>query len=257
MTQAEAEEATGKTDDAQGRRTTGGKPAPRQEFKIGNLYAGNVDFGVPRRVVTALQNAAEVDAALSRYVPPPGYGTAVDRLRDRNVVVIEGRSGLGRYTGALALLREVVQGDVLPISPTTTLEELHTCEYERGRGYYVPEHTARESGPEAQFRWNAVCSSVRTAGAFLVITTTGAPAYAGALPWQRPDLGKLLRAVLGDSVDAVPADVRERIPVDWTPTDIVAFGRRLLDGSGADEALGVFDLTATADVKEWFHDEDR
>jgi len=248
---SEADDPAGKKGTARGR----GKPANRQDFKIKKLYAGNVDFQVPHQIVTALQHAADVDAALSRYVPPPGFGTTVDRLRDEHVVVIEGRSGLGRYTSALALLREVAPGDVTPISPTTTLAELRTCEFAEGRGYYVPEHTARETGAEAEFHWNAVRGAVRSAKAFLVITTSDAAKYVKAVPWHRPDLDRILRAVLSDDADGLPAEFRHRIPEDWTPTDIVALGHRMRAKASPEEALGVFDLTATAEVEEWFREE--
>ena len=268
MSQTEERTESEKRGDPENAKTEPGRPEPgsrsrrrrssgptvRNQFKVNNLYGANFGVDAPRRVATALKDAADVDAELRRYVPPTGFGAATDQLRLRHVLVIEGVRGLGRYTGALALLREVVQGDLVPISPTVTLEELHTQQYEKGCGYYVLEHSFPEVGPEAEFRWNAACVAVKNARAYLVITTADGPGYAGAVQWRRPDLDKILKAFLGNSdghqIDALIG----RVPPDWSPSDVVEVSHRLQQSGDMERALSVFELTAIDEVRSWFND---
>ena len=253
---AETEPPAPKLSSAGGRRSgrKSGGAQVRNEFRFNNLYGGNFGVDSPRRIATALKKTADVDTELKRYVPPACFGRAAGRLRQTHVVVLGGANGLGRYTSALALLREVVNGDLVPISPTATLQELHDHPYEAGRGYYVLDHTATETGAEAEFRWNAACTAVKNTKAFLVVTTTSPPRFANAVTWQRPDLGDLVRALLGPSAERATPQLMARIPPDWSPTDMVEFCSRLRGSDDSESALGVFDLTATAEVRAWFDD---
>lgn len=253
---AETEPPAPKQSSVAGRRRgrKSGGAQVRNEFRFNNLYGGNFGVDAPRRIATALKKTADVDAELKRYVPPACFGRAADRLRQAHVVVLGGARGLGRYTSALALLREVVDGDLVPISPTVTFQELHGHAYEAGRGYYVLDHTAAETGAEAEFLWNAACTAVKNAKAFLVITTTSPPRFANAVNWQRPDLADLVRALLGPSAGRATPKLLARVPPDWSPTDMVEFCSRLCETSDDESALGVFDLTATAEVRAWFDD---
>ena len=233
-------------------------PTVNNKFTNARLYYPNFGISAPQRVAVALKRAADVDAELSRYVRPPCFPEALEALRSDHVVTLEGRNGSGRQTGALALLREVISGDLVPISPATSLKELGTFRFARGRGYYLLDHISPEAGSEAEFYWQKMCDRIRHRGSYLVTTILNAPRYARRVVWERPDLVGLLSVLLGCPSETAISDLLGRIPGDWSLNEVAQLCRRLDENpDNVQQALGVFELIAAEEVRTWFADEKR
>jgi hypothetical protein len=252
-------------------------PVIAQKLIYGTVYEGE---GQQRRerTTTGLIGSGDVNTALSHVVRPDCFVTAAERLRDRHSVVLEGAPGSGRYTGALALLREVTDGDVHRLDPTLTLKDLSCVDYERGRAYLVLDHVAPIDADEADYAWSAARKRVTEASAYLVVTRTRIGARIDQVAWGRPDAAAVMAGRLrspggcassgAESTGPEPTDpelldqesiddlielVCARLPEDWTLSGLIECANRLRrNGGDVQAALEAFDLSARREVADWF-----
>ncbi|KJK55415.1 hypothetical protein [Saccharothrix sp. ST-888] len=214
--------------------------------------------GRPRRraAETGKLTDEELHEAIHGYARPACYESALAQLEKHHVVELWGPAGLGRRTGGIALLAEVVEGPVLLLQPTVTLKELASREYGRGSGYVVPGRVAdATSAEDADHLWRRLRSTLRAAGAYLVVTTAvQAAGPPWRVVWERPEPRRLLLGALGGaevSEEAVE-EVLAGVPEDFRPHDLAEVARRLAAGASPQDALEQFELSASAAVAEWF-----
>ncbi|MDH6123511.1 hypothetical protein [Kitasatospora sp. GP82] len=198
----------------------------------------------------------EVVEAVTGYARPDAYGGAFDTLSKHHLVELWGPAGIGKRTGAIALISELVDGSVMLLSPTLTLKELAARKYQRGTGYVVPGRVAdATSAEDADHLWRRLRNAVRDAGAFLVVTTAvQAAGPRWRVVWERPAPRRLVLAALGGAEVAAEVidQVLEQVPEDFRPQDLVEVARRLAAGATPEDALEQFALSASATVAEWF-----
>lgn len=229
------------------------------------VYAADATFGVSdataarRRRATGKLDDADITEALRGYVTPDHYDDAVDALFTDYVVVLEGRLGNGKRTGAISLLRQVTDGPLYLLSPVITLEELAERGYKHGYGYAVVDRKAEEETADTDFTWRTVRDRVRSHGAYLVVTTTATAKKNSAeavrhIPWEQPELHDVLRSHLVGvtDVEQIIDSLGGAFPDNCRLVDIVAVARRLASGDDLKTALSHFDASSKEHVLAWF-----
>ncbi|PZS28725.1 MAG: hypothetical protein DLM61_14270 [Pseudonocardiales bacterium] len=231
----------------------------------GSVRAEGSTFGVSnenaagRRRATGKLDHTDITEALRVYVTPHRYDDAVAALAADHVVVLEGRLGNGKRTGAIALLRELTDRPLYVLSPVISLKQLAERDYKRGCGYVVVDRKTEELTDETDFTWRTVRDRVRDDGAYLVVTTTAtakknATEAVQHVPWEQPDLNNVLRAYLvgvadvEQLIDAVSGD----LPDGCRLADIVELAARIASGEDPKAALCHFDASSEEYVREWF-----
>lgn len=199
----------------------------------------------------------EIREAQKNFVPPDGFDHALDGLATDHAVVLDGRRGTGKRTGAICLLREVTSGPLFELSPISSLKYLAHRTYNAGNGYVVIDRKDAEQEADTDFNWHTVRDQVRDAKAWLVVTSPSAEAHTSGsvtrVMWQQPDLRRLLTAWLGTSCDI--RSIEQGLPDEYTMTDLVNVLRDIASGADVESALKEFDLASLSEVRRWF-DED-
>jgi hypothetical protein len=218
-------------------------------------------FGITTALRTARRETGELDsgevtAVTGHYVRPPGFEAASRWLRDEHVVVLEGPAGTGKRAGAIALLREVTDGPLVALSPMSSPHDLAVAGYRRGWGYLIDGHARPAAEVESDTLWRGVREAVRSAGAFLAVTTTpGVPGLESVrrVAWQRPPLPEVVGACLGGVIDDdMVRKAAESGSADYVMTKVAGLARRIADGAEPAATIQEFDLTPDDRVRAWF-----
>ncbi|WP_328341289.1 hypothetical protein [Micromonospora sp. NBC_00421] len=211
------------------------------------------------RKVTGRLDPEETEAVVDRYARPPCFDGVLKNLRHNRVVVIEGRSGVGRRAGGINLLRHVTDGPLIVLSPTLSPRELAERTYSAGYGYLMLDHVPERQRIDLDFTWSNVKERIHESEAHLVITTSVIGAVTtGSVPhlaWEVPAPEKVLRAQLGDieGVETVVHDVIAALGDDTSLTNLVAVARMIRDEHlSTGEALARLDERVGRRVLEWF-----
>ncbi|MFI9527080.1 hypothetical protein [Micromonospora rosaria] len=232
----------------------------------GHVHASQASFGVSGglRVGHASVGSIptpDVDHALRYFTRPAGHDQAARTVGDKRLVLLVGDSGVGRRTGALALLRELTGAGsrIVGLSPAMTLTQLNEYEFGRGRGYVLLDWLGdRRDAAVLAFDVERLGERLRRAGAYLVLTVqqralNGADLGQSAVRWSPPTSLAVLDAYLaaGNSLDDAAGDrVRSRVAELRLPAEVV----RLLDRlpHGVDAALAEAEQTERKRVAAWF-----
>ncbi|MEV4134490.1 hypothetical protein AB0J72_20255 [Dactylosporangium sp. NPDC049742] len=234
----------------------------------GAVTAPGSTFGVregagPRsgghRKVTGRIGDEHAAATVRRYAAPPCFVEAQAKLRTHHVVVVEGRPGTGRRSGAINLLREVTREPLVVLSPTLSLRELAERAYDSGFGYLILDHVYEQRRVDLEFTWANVQENIERAGAFLVITNSCVGGTASSavphIAWDLPSAEAVLRAQLGprEDLDTIVHDVLAAFGDDAAPAKLAAVARLIRDDNlSVEEALKKLDESARRQVLEWF-----
>ncbi|HEX5402709.1 MAG TPA: hypothetical protein VFX16_10460 [Pseudonocardiaceae bacterium] len=228
---------------------------------INNVFASRSDGG-PRRVTGTIR-PAEVQLALRAFVQPAGFDNASACLASKHLVILSGQDGVGKRTGALALLRERLGATepVISLPPSHTLTSLVEYPHFRaGRGYLVQDWSpVGTSATATAFDVDVLQRVLRQRRSFLVITTGTAVGERRSVSgvvhrWTAPDPLTILDRRL-DAVGLAPAEdalarLRERLKEVHGPSDVVTVVNRLDQGvTAALDALGDADAER---VRAWF-----
>lgn len=203
---------------------------------------------------------ASITAAVERYVHPGPYEEALGSLRSDGVVILAGAVGLGKRTGALALLRDVLPSEapIVSLPPTADLQKLADRDYETGYGYVVFDWFGADLGRGAEHTWQRVCARMREANAYLIVTVTERPRRAPEsvqyIAWRCPALDATLRAHLGDAaLDTTIKEIVEHLPPETAMADIVHIANAVSEGAQPQSAVDeVLDQSERREVTEWF-----
>ncbi len=233
----------------------------------GDVYAQGGAFGAvdgadtpKRKAATGKLTEANVADALEHYVPPESYDDAAEALARDHVVTLFGRVGIGKRASAVALLREVTDGQLAVLSPTATLDGLAERPYNKGYGYVAGDRFDEDLSQEiTDFTWRTVRDQVADEEAFLVVTTTSPPR--GSAPesvrhfaWERPSAEAILRAHLAGVVtnDAI-SEAIDKVPTECALADAVQIANRIAQGKSVDKAVQeVLNLAGNRHVRDWF-----
>lgn len=222
----------------------------------GSLFGVTTALRVTARRETGELDPGEVSAATGHYVRPPGFEAACRWLCDEHVVVLEGPAGAGKRAGAIALLREIAEGPIVALSPVVSPHDLAAGDYLPKRGYLVSGHASPAPEIESDSVWRSVRDTLRTAGAFLVVTTTpGVPRLESVrrVAWQRPPLPEIVGACLGGGIDDdMVRKAAESASAGYVMTKVAGFARRIAEGADPAVAIQEFDLTPGDRVRAWF-----
>ncbi|WP_131741417.1 hypothetical protein [Actinomadura roseirufa] len=233
----------------------------------GSTYGmGETWSGERVRAVTGRIGATVIEEAVAGYASPGAcYETAYASLASDHVVVTTGKPGLGKRTGALVMLGDVLgpEGVIVALPPSISLRELARREYQAGYGYVVLDRVGGvgDSGTEVDHAWLSVVDRVCEAGAYLVVTVSDATARAfdsvRSVPWELPKVTSALRIRLGARAEEGDLKaVESRLPDGFTMRDLVQIGELLADGYSAEEAVAdVLDEAGRQKVHEWFEKE--
>ncbi len=213
----------------------------------------------PRRRATGKLDAADVDAALRCYVTPLTYDEALVALLADHVVMLEGETGSGRASGAIALLREVTDRTLIVLPPVITIKQLAKRTYDATFAYVVIDRTDEGPAADIDHTWRMIRDQVRDVDTFLVVTTAPTAAVQAVeavrrVPWPRPPLRGVLRAHLAES-DVSDEDlelVLSAIPTRWGMTSVARLAERISAGDAAAEALEELEVEAAKYVRAWF-----
>ncbi|MFD0203707.1 MULTISPECIES: hypothetical protein [Saccharothrix] len=198
-------------------------------------------------------------SALSRFVSPEGFGTAVERLAVDHLLVLCGAPGTGKRSSALALLRQVTDQPLYLMSPHVSPTELADYEYESGCGYLVVDRVT-EYGGDPDFEWRVVRDRVRDRECYLVITEppTLVVDRACHVVWHPPAAERVLRAYWDGTLPADEEPVlHEALESIDSVRDVVGLAERLGRGLPLDQALEHLDARIRLEVAEWFEEADR
>ncbi|WP_067469567.1 hypothetical protein [Nocardia amamiensis] len=236
-----------------------------------NFYGSVMSSGGHFGIAGATPDSAPLTGKLSEkdilvarkcYVQPDGYAEALTILASDHVVLITGRRGLGKRSGAISLLREITGGPLRVLSPTTALQDLAKRPYEAGHGYLVAEYSGIDGSQGTEFDWHAVRDQVREAGAWLVLTAHALPAAGSEvvrrIAWRKPETKRVVAARLvvdGSpevSVSAMIEAIETTLPPDCSMHDLIAVVDRVLAGDDIAAAHDVLDESARNHVQRWF-----
>jgi len=235
----------------------------------GGVYASGATFGVQNGegrppiagTVTGRLPVEEVAAVVARYARPDCFAIAAERLAHDRVLVIEGKSGIGRRAGAIALLSQVEAVRPTLLSPSLTLRQLAERDYDEGRGYLVVDRFAERNSTVSEFSWSSVRDQVCEAGAYLVVTTGIGVRGVPHVAWSRPPADEVLRAHLtgrgvadGDAHGKV-AEIAEDVPEEVSLAGLAAVGELIATGTAPADALKSLKDNAADEVRRWFAEE--
>ncbi|GAA2719206.1 hypothetical protein [Actinocorallia aurantiaca] len=229
------------------------------------VYAPGSAFGMSNQseasAATGPLDAELISTTIRSYVRPAPYAAARAALVKRQAVVLYGALGLGKRTGAIVLLRQVLPADapIVSLAPSVTLEELaDKRDFRKGHGYVVFNRFRVDRDREIDHRWNVVRTRVCKAGAYLVVTTREWDGYAPEavqhIAWECPDQAEVLRARLGEAAtEEIIAQIGSLLPEEYRMGDLVEVARRVARGASVPDAVAeVLRQAEHEDVEEWF-----
>ncbi|WP_405925144.1 hypothetical protein [Streptomyces sp. NBC_00035] len=238
----------------------GALDARQAHFGIGG--PGGADTPNARRTAVGRLDAGEVDTILESYVEPRCFDEAVADLDRDSVVVLVGPPGVGKRSGAVALLNAVADGtEYVVLSPGRSLEELATGRpaFEKGVGYVLLDRMNEGSSGTADFDWRRVRDAVREQGAHLVVTTVHTvagkpPESVRHVPWHAPDLADVLRLRLRKAgcAETVVEKAVELLPAECLITEVTAAAARIARGADPAGVWQEYGSSAARPVREWF-----
>lgn len=192
----------------------------------------------------------EIRATLRSCLRPAGYEVAARHLRADHVVVLTGRHGLGKRTGALSLLDEVTREVLVELPPSVSLRALAEHPYKPGYGYLVCGHQDDGDAADQEFSWLTVRTQVREATAYLVVTVNREHGHRRSehvqqVTWQAPEPADYLAQHLPE--DAV-AQIVEKLDGFRSMTDLA----RIAAHRDVDSALEELGALSVEPVRAWF-----
>ncbi|MGW4774669.1 hypothetical protein ACWEO2_42380 [Nocardia sp. NPDC004278] len=213
---------------------------------------------------TQTLDSSEIENACRCYVLPDEFDNAFNALSADHVVLLDGKAGAGKRTGAIKLLREATPGPLLALPPTVSLEELANREYGAEHGYLAADVGVLERQADTDFTWHTVRDRVRGAEAWLIVTGTGNETHTSnqvvKVPWNRPDAHDLLTAWLTspdctatdeETVDKIAA-IKEQLPSVYTIGELRAVAQQVCDGADPITASRLFQVSVQNRVRDWF-----
>ncbi|GAA1033166.1 hypothetical protein GCM10009557_34050 [Virgisporangium ochraceum] len=233
----------------------------QDQVRAGTIGQSGASPGDQRRRNTARKmNESEVTADLRYYCRPDRWGDAVERLQNDHVVVLCGRTGLGKRAGAVNLLREVTHGQLVVMSATSDLKHLAARKYQKDFGYLVINQVDTATSEDHDFAWRDIREQVRNANAYLVVTTVlAADTKVDSVrhfDWQRPDLHATLVGFLADHDveldDEVIARVVAETTIECSMAEFADVARRLAEREPHEKILETFGETCARRVQDWF-----
>jgi hypothetical protein len=201
--------------------------------------------------------AAEIELTLRHFVRPAAYDEARAALHQDHVVVLDGRQGTGKRTGAIALLSERVES--MLVLPPASLRILSDRNYDKGTGYLMEGSPDQVSTPESAVTWRMVRDRVRDARAYLVVTTTVPLTEAERsevrhVRWSPPPVTDILQEYLPERGDDVTRIAAEASAAGQTMTELVEIALRVAMGDPVEDALRECDRILVGRVSTWFHE---
>ncbi|MEV5835542.1 hypothetical protein [Nocardia sp. NPDC052112] len=209
-------------------------------------------------------DSAEIENACRCYVLPDGFDVAFEALSSDRVVLLDGKAGVGKRTGAIKLLREVTPGPLFALPPTASLEELANREYEADHGYLAADMGTLERQADTDFTWRMVRDRVNGAGAWLIVAGTGNETHTSdrvlKVPWNRPDAHDLLTVWLSfpdctasdeETVNKIAA-IEEQLPSVYTIGELHAVALQVCEGADPIAASRLFEVSVQNRVRDWF-----
>ncbi|MCX5558455.1 hypothetical protein [Streptomyces sp. NBC_00038] len=238
----------------------GALDARQAHFGIGGH--GGADTPNARRTAVGRLDAGEADAILESYVEPRRFDEAVAALDRDSVVVLVGPSGVGKRSGAVALLNAVADGtEYVVLSPGRSLDELATGRpaFEKGVGYVLLDRMNEGSSGTADFDWRRVRDAVREQGAHLVVTTVHtiagkSPESVRHVPWRAPDLADVLRLRLRKAgcAETVVEEAVDLLPAECLIAEVTAAAARIARGADPAGVWKEYGSSAAQPVRDWF-----
>lgn len=145
----------------------------------------------------------EIVCALQSFVEPAAFREAAAILESRSIVVLHGRVGTGKRTGALALLRHDAQRrPIIVLSPGLSAEELRCYDYKPGRDYLILDRTGgKDDATIVAYNFGELAKELAKGDARLVLTTT---APRSEFPdefivlWVQPGVNELIDRYIAD-----------------------------------------------------------
>ncbi|TYB44048.1 hypothetical protein [Actinomadura chibensis] len=246
-------------------------PPVNQLINIFNndVEASGANFGfgegasrASRQAVSGPMPRDRVDALTRHFVAPEPFEAADEALRKHSVVTLTGPDGVGKVTGAVNLLVEVLgpEAPIVKLSPTRSLRELAARAFDERTGYLLPGWFG-VSDQEAEHHWERVQGELCEKGSFLVVTSSEEnrrTAVTARIEWCPPgDLAAVVRAHAGDGPsgpsDADIAKLVEALPEAVTMASLVEITELLVRGLPPEEAISsVLRRAAQERVREWF-----
>ncbi|TDC90228.1 hypothetical protein [Actinomadura sp. 7K507] len=234
---------------------------------LGMASAERIERG---HAVTGKISPAVIKEAAAGYASPGDcYEEASAHLVKDHALVLTGRRGLGKRTGALVMLRDVIgsEGTIVALPPSISLKELAERKYNQGCGYVVFDRvddglpragSGRSTGSELDHAWLAVLDRLDHFGAFLVVTMIEEPVRVPDsvrhVPWAPPPVATVLRTGLGEHARNEDVEaVRDALPAEFAMRDLGRIVERLAAGQAPAEAVAeVLDEAGRRVVHEWF-----
>jgi hypothetical protein len=205
-------------------------------------------------------DAGQVAEELTYYVEPPRFDEAMAAVTSDHVVIIAGVRGSGRRCGAMALLRGLVESDLIVLPPKLSVVELAGYRLEASTGYLIEGVAERGHEDEQATGWRGLRKKLAELGSYLVITaeanlrerrTRGRP---GQLPWQQPNREAVLLRYLAEEAQRKDvAAALEQTGENLSMSDLHAFLIEVVKGvEVAQAAARMLDMSARDAVTDWF-----
>lgn len=236
---------------------------------LGGVDASSAVFGIKNGdsrqssvgKVTGKLTAEHVATVVARYARPECFAPAAERLRSERIVVIEGKPGIGRRAGAIALLHAVRAQPLILLSPSLTLRQLAERDYDEGCGYLLVDRFSERNSTVSDFTWSSVRDQVCEAGAYLIVTTAAGVRGVAHVSWMRPPADHVLLAQLkGRGVTAEVA--REKVekiagdlPGEVSLAGLGGVAELIFKNADPAEALRSLRDNAADEVRSWFAEE--
>lgn len=227
--------------------------APGAAFGFGSV-------GQAESASTGPMPEATITSAVEHYVRPDAYEDALDALRSDGLVVLSGAVGLGKRTGALSLLRDVLPAGtpIVSLLPTVDLGKLADRDYKTGYGYVIFDWFGADGGREAEHTWQRLSVGMHEAGAYLAVTVTDRPRHTPEsvryIAWGCPGLSGTLREYLCDAVtEETIEEIVEHLPPQTAMADIVRIAGEVNGGTKPQAAVDkVLDQSKRREITAWF-----
>ncbi|WP_046472377.1 nSTAND3 domain-containing NTPase [Allosalinactinospora lopnorensis] len=231
----------------------------------GTIGVAGAGDGDRRRAVTGRLDEDEIRQILRHHIRPAAHERAAEKLAEQRVVVLTGPHGIGKRSGAMALLREAASGKLAVLSPASDLSTLAERPYRTGWGYLITDWFAGDRAlraSERDFSWSAVRDQVAEARAYLIVTTLPSAfaidSHAVAhVAWECPPITELLRRrVAGAVPDGAVERAAALVPEDYAIADAVRIADRLAREEEAERAVAeVLERSGRKEVHQWFETE--
>ncbi|BEL04346.1 hypothetical protein Q0Z83_025370 [Actinoplanes sichuanensis] len=239
------------------------RPAVVNRF-YGPVEAGGATFGTvqalhDRPAPAAIQGRVdprEIAAVTDRYVEPPLFQQAAQRLERDHLVVLRGPVGLGKGASAIALLNDVGVHEQYRLLPIVGLAELLKRRFEQHHGYLVVDWEPGE--PETESFWLALRTRVAGFEAHLVISTsapglTGDHELVARMAWEPPDRRRLILAHYRNADAEIVDRLLLELPADAAVADITAATSRIAAGVPITLAVSGVRTGAGEAIAHWWN----